>query len=110
MITDEQLARMEALTKRFEAAAAKVADGKQHRGSQRSEAWQEKKRLRAQQHKAGLQPPRFFQTLMCYSCRKNQPSQYCTNWACKHCCEAGVGGRRCPYHGMGGSSASTYDI
>ena len=111
MITD-QLATMEALTKRMEAAAARIetAKGKGKGGTggaQRGDAWHEKKRLRAERHRAGQQPPRVMQTQMCPSCYKNQPSQYCMNWACKNCCEAGYGGRPCPYHGMGGSSAST---
>ena len=100
---------MEALTERMEAAAARVeaAKGKGGKGgAQRGAAWHEKKRQRAERYQAGLQPLRVVQTPMCFSCHRNQPSQYCANRACRNCCEAGYGGMRCHYHGMGGSSAS----
>ena len=96
MVTDEQLARMEALTARMEAAAARVEAAK-NRGGQRGDAWHEKKRLRAELHQQGLQPPRAAKTQMCVFCGKHQPSCYCGNNACKRCCEAGYGGI-CSYH------------
>ena len=101
MITD-QLAKMEALTKRMEAAAARIetAKGKGKGGTggaQRGDAWHEKKRLRAERHQQGLQPPRAAKTPMCVFCGKNQPSHYCANNACRKCCEAGRGGH-CRYH------------
>ena len=99
MITDQSLARMEALTERMEAAAARIetAKGKGKGGAQRGEAWHEKKRQRAERHQQGLQPPRAAKTPMCVFCGKHQPSCYCENNACKRCCEAGYGGI-CSYH------------
>ena len=107
MISDQALARIEAAAARMEAAAARVEAAKAKGGAQRGEAWHEKKRQRAERHRAGQQPPRVMRTQMCPSCYKNQPSQYCMNRACRNCCEAGYGGMHCSYHGMGGSSAST---
>ena len=106
MVTDEQLARMEALTARMEAAAARMEAAKSKGGkggAQRGEAWHEKKRLRAERHRAGQQLLRVMQPPMCPLCGRNQPSQYCANRACRNCCEAGYGGMHCSYHGMGES-------
>ena len=103
MVTEEQLTRMEALTARMEAAAARVeaVKGKGGKGgAQRGAAWHEKKRQRAERYHAGLQPLRVVQTPMCFSCGRNQPSQYCDNRACHICCEAGHGGH-CSYHWFG---------
>jgi len=102
MITDQSLAKMEALTKRMEAAAARIVTAKGKGkggtgGAQRGDAWHEKKRLRAERHQQGLQPPRAARTPMCVFCDKHQPSCYCENNACKRCCEAGYGGI-CSYH------------
>ena len=93
---------MEALAARMEAAASRIeaAKAKGNCGAQRSEAWHEKKRERAERHQKGLQPPRAAKTPMCVFCGKNQPSHYCANNACRNCCEAGHGGH-CSYHWYG---------
>ena len=100
MISDQALARMEAAAARMEAAAARVEAAKAKGGAQRGEAWHEKKRLRAERHQQGLQPPRAAEPPMCVFCGKNQPSHYCANNACRNCCEAGHGGH-CSYHWFG---------
>ena len=103
MVSEDAVARMEAAVARMEAAAARfeAAKGKGGKGgAQRGAAWHEKKRQRAERHRAGLQPPRFAETPMCIFCGKNQPSQYCANRACRSCCEAGHGGH-CSYHWFG---------
>ena len=100
MTSEDAVARMEAAAARMEAAAAgmEAAKGKGGKGgAQRGEAWHEKKRQRAERHRAGLQPPRAAETPMCPFCRRNQPSQYCANRACRSCCERGVG-VDCRYH------------
>ena len=94
---------MEALTERMEKAADRMeaAKGKGGKGgAQRGAAWHEKKRQRAERYQAGLQPPRFAETPMCFFCGRNQPSQCCANRACRNCCEAGHGGH-CSYHWYG---------
>ena len=69
------------------------------RGAQRGEAWHEKKRLRAERHKAGQQPASTVETPMCPFCGKNQPSKYCANGACRPCCEnLARTGAECRYH------------
>ena len=100
MTSEDAVARMEATAARMEAAAAKMEAAKGKGGAQRGEAWQEKKRLRAERHRAGLQPPRAVETPMCPFCGRNQPSQYCANRACRNCCERGFGGH-CSYHWFG---------
>ena len=81
----------------MEAARAK---GRGRGGAQRGEAWHEKKRLRAERHRAGQQLARTVVTPMCPFCGRNQPSQYCANGACRSCCEAGQG-VHCSYHWFG---------
>ena len=97
MPSEDAVARMEAAAARMEAAAARMEAAKGKGGAQRGEAWHEKKRQRAERHKAGMQPQRTVQTPMCSFCGKNQPSQYCANRACRSCCEQGFGGH-CGYH------------
>ena len=70
-------------------------------GGRRSSAWYEKKNRRAYLHQAGLQPRSTAQTLMCWHCKKHQPSKYCGHELCGICCEQGVwNGGPCQYHDM----------
>ena len=96
------VARMEAATRRMEAAARRLeaAEPSGKSGGQRGRAWHDKKRQRAEMHRARRLPPRTTQTPMCRHCGKNQPSQYCSNNACRTCCEARVGDA-CVYHDVG---------
>jgi len=100
MTSEDAVARMEAAAARMEAAAARMEAAKGKGGAQRGEAWQEKKRLRAERHRAGQQPASTVVTPMCPFCDKNQPSKYCANGACRPCCEAGQGAH-CSYHWFG---------
>ena len=96
---------MEAAAARMEVAAARAEAATQAgkgggSGAQRGHAWHQKKRQRAERHRAGLQLVRTMQTPMCPFCDKNQPSKYCANGACRPCCEAGQGAH-CSYHWLG---------
>ena len=99
--SDDLLARMEEATLRMEAAARELEAAEQsgRGGGQRGRVWQEKKRQRAEMHRAGRLPPRATQTPMCPNCHKNQPCQYCNKKVCRTCCER-IGGA-CVYHDVG---------
>ena len=100
--SDDLVARMEAATRRMEAAARRLEAAEQSvkGGGQRGRAWHDKKRQRAEMHRAGRLPPRATQTPMCQHCHRNQPSQYCSKNACRTWCEERVGGA-CVYHDVG---------
>ena len=101
--SDDLVARMEAAAARMEAAARRVEAARGGKGGGKKghgRAWHDKKRQRAEMHRAGQLPPRTTQTPMCRHCGRNQPSQYCRNNACRTCCEAGVGDA-CVYHDVG---------
>ena len=85
----------------FQGGTTRQGKGYGNYGGTRGNAWYEKKNRRAELHQSGMQPPRTSQTKMCWNCKRNQPSTYCSHELCRNCCVLGVwNGWPCRYHAL----------